>query len=190
MTSEFWTPQAMIALTGVGGVVIGGLITWGVQTQLAKRKFAFDKDLAERQFAHNKELADKKLISDKDLADRNFAQEKAQRRPHLLRQGKVSQSDAPHCNAVGLVGEVGIVVHQPLKSGHDLFASKVGWRAKNFSTSEFTSRREPAGEGACNDLGDGCHSGVGILPISDESPSRRVGRTGPSVRRPKPGEQD
>jgi Calicivirus putative RNA polymerase/capsid protein len=78
MTSEFWTPQVMIALIGFGGVVIGGLITWGVQTQLAKRKFAFDKDLAERQFAHNKELADKKFTSDKDLADRNFAQEKAQ----------------------------------------------------------------------------------------------------------------
>jgi hypothetical protein len=71
MGLDLSTPQSIAALTGFGGVIIGALITWGVQVRLlgqrikadealAERKFEFDKDLAERKFKYDREFHDHK----------------------------------------------------------------------------------------------------------------------------------
>jgi hypothetical protein len=71
------TGQMITAFVGLGGVVVGSLISWGVQARLlgrrigadkglAKDKFDFDKELAERKFAYDKELTDQKLRQDKE----------------------------------------------------------------------------------------------------------------------------
>src|SRR5271166_785048 len=71
MSDTSWTPQIVAALAGLGGVVIGSLISWGVQTRLlgwrieadetlAQRKFDFDKEIAERRFKYDRELHDHK----------------------------------------------------------------------------------------------------------------------------------
>jgi hypothetical protein len=57
MANEYWTPQMISALTGLGGVLVGALITWlglgkriDADERLADRKFDFDKELAQRKF--------------------------------------------------------------------------------------------------------------------------------------------
>ncbi len=57
MTDQLWTPQMVAGLTGLGGVIVGALITWlglgkriDADERLATRKFEFDKELAQRKF--------------------------------------------------------------------------------------------------------------------------------------------
>jgi hypothetical protein len=72
------TGQIITALTGVGGVLVGSLISWGVQTSLLGRRIAADKVLATDKFEFDKELAEKRFRYDRELAERKFAQEREQ----------------------------------------------------------------------------------------------------------------
>jgi hypothetical protein len=83
-----------------------------------------------------------------------------------------------HGDAIGLVGKVGIVPHEPLKGAHDLFAPKVGWRTNNFFTSESAGSHESAGEGACDDLGDRRQARVIVLPTRERILRRGIFRAG------------
>ncbi len=67
MTDEFWTPQMVSGLTGLGGVAVGALITWlglgkriEADETLATKKFEFDKEIAERKFKYDRDLHDHK----------------------------------------------------------------------------------------------------------------------------------
>jgi len=62
-------------VAGFGGVIVGSLITWGVQARLlgrrikadeaiAERKFDFDKDLAERRFKYDRALHDRRRLTE------------------------------------------------------------------------------------------------------------------------------
>jgi hypothetical protein len=66
------------ALIGVGGVVVGALITWGAQAWALRRRIAADESLAKDKFAFDKELAEKRFTYDRELAERKFAQEREQ----------------------------------------------------------------------------------------------------------------
>jgi hypothetical protein len=70
--------QIVTALVGVGAVIVGSLISWGVQERLLKRRIEFDKSLAERRLAVDTELAERKFSFDIRLAERKFSQEKMQ----------------------------------------------------------------------------------------------------------------
>jgi hypothetical protein len=70
--------QIVTALVGVGGVMVGSLISWGVQERLLKRRIEFDKSLAERRLAVDTELAERKFSFDTQLTERRFSQEKMQ----------------------------------------------------------------------------------------------------------------
>jgi hypothetical protein len=61
--------SGLAALTGFGGVVVGSLISWGVQARLLGRRIAADEGLAKDKFAFDKELAEKKFTYDRELAD-------------------------------------------------------------------------------------------------------------------------
>jgi hypothetical protein len=71
-------------LTGFGGVVVGSLITWGVQASLLGRRIKADETLAERKFEYDKKLAERKFEFDKMLsthkleADATLAEKKVQ----------------------------------------------------------------------------------------------------------------
>ncbi|MGA8169400.1 MAG: hypothetical protein WB816_00965 [Methylocystis sp.] len=67
MSDEVWTPQTVSALTGLGGVAVGALITWlglgkriAADQLLAQQKFDFDNVLAERKFNYDRDLHDHK----------------------------------------------------------------------------------------------------------------------------------
>jgi hypothetical protein len=72
------TGQIITALTGVGGVLVGSLISWGVQASLLGRRIAADKILATDKFEFDKKLAEKRFRYDRELAERKFAQEREQ----------------------------------------------------------------------------------------------------------------
>ncbi len=72
MPDTFWTPQVVAAFAGFGGVVMGSLISWGVQTQLLGRRIEADETLAQRKFESDKELAERKFTFDKEIAERKF----------------------------------------------------------------------------------------------------------------------
>jgi hypothetical protein len=75
---DILTTPIITALIGVGGVVVGALITWGVQIRLLGQRIAADKGLAESKFEFEKELAEKRFSYDRELAERKFAQESEQ----------------------------------------------------------------------------------------------------------------
>ncbi len=88
MANSFLTPQVVAAFAGLGGVLLGSLISWGVQghllgrriqadESLAERKFKFDKELAERKFEFDKELAARKVDADIAIAEKKFALDRA-----------------------------------------------------------------------------------------------------------------
>jgi hypothetical protein len=58
----------------------------------------------------------------------------------LNRTRKRAAQGRGHGDAIGLVCEVGIIVHEPLEDAHDLFAPKVGRRANDLLTSESARR--------------------------------------------------
>jgi hypothetical protein len=72
------TGQIITALTGVCGVLVGSLISWGVQSSLLGRRMAADKVLATDKFEFDKKLAEKRFSFDRELAERKFAQEREQ----------------------------------------------------------------------------------------------------------------
>ena len=84
MSDTFWTPQVVAAFAGLGGVLLGSLISWGVQAQLLGRRIQADDNLAERKFEFDKELAGRKFEFDKQLsahkldADTALAEKKVQ----------------------------------------------------------------------------------------------------------------
>ena len=63
------TGQLIAALAGFGGVVIGSLISWGVQAQLLGRRIAADQAIATSRFDFDKQLASRKAQADIDLAE-------------------------------------------------------------------------------------------------------------------------
>ncbi len=63
MGDALGTGQIITALTGVGGVLVGSLISWGVQTSLLGRRIAADKVLATDKFEFDKKLAEKRFSS-------------------------------------------------------------------------------------------------------------------------------
>lgn len=72
MADDFWTPQMVSGLTGLGGVLVGTLITWlgldkriAADERLAQRRFDFDKDIAQRKFLFDKELSQLKFDLDR-----------------------------------------------------------------------------------------------------------------------------
>ena len=44
-----WTPQVVAAVAGFVGVVVGSLITWGMQARLLGRRIQADEDLAKER---------------------------------------------------------------------------------------------------------------------------------------------
>jgi len=73
------TGQIITALAGFVGVVVGSLISWGVQASLLGRRIEADKGLAKGKFEF-----------DKELAERKFSQEKAQ----LIHRRRFELADA------------------------------------------------------------------------------------------------
>ena len=83
MPDTFWTPQVVAAVAGLGGVVVGSLISWGVHLAflasalaptiaLAERRFSFKKELAERRFKYDRALHDHRRrteLAEEVLAD-------------------------------------------------------------------------------------------------------------------------
>jgi hypothetical protein len=69
MSNTSWTPQVVAALAGLGGVVMGSLISWGVQAQLLGRRIEADEALAQRKFDFDKEIAERKFKYDRTLHD-------------------------------------------------------------------------------------------------------------------------
>lgn len=62
-------PQRVPALAGFGGVIVGSLITWGVQARLLRRRIRADETLARRKFDFDKEIAERKFLYDRELHD-------------------------------------------------------------------------------------------------------------------------
>ena len=69
MPPTFWTPQVVAAVAGLGGVVMGSLISWGVQSRLLGQRIGADEALAERKFTFDKEIAERKFQYDRELHD-------------------------------------------------------------------------------------------------------------------------
>ena len=61
MNETIWTPQFTTAAWGFGGVVIGSLISWAVQSFLLGRRIVADERLTERKFKFDMELAERKF---------------------------------------------------------------------------------------------------------------------------------
>jgi hypothetical protein len=68
MADSILTPQVVAAVAGFGGVVVGSLISWGVQGRLLGRRIKADETLAERRFEYDKKLAERKFEFDKLLS--------------------------------------------------------------------------------------------------------------------------
>jgi hypothetical protein len=80
MPDTFWTPQVVAAFARLGGVAMGSLISWGVQTQLLGRRIEADETLAQRRFDFDREIAERKFKYDRELHDHK-------RRMELAEQG-------------------------------------------------------------------------------------------------------
>jgi hypothetical protein len=63
------TSQMIAALAGIGGVVVGSLISWGVQAWLLGRRIEADQAIATSRFEFDQQLASRKAQSDIDLAE-------------------------------------------------------------------------------------------------------------------------
>jgi hypothetical protein len=66
MTDPSWAP----ALIGLGGVVAGSLISWGIQVRLLGRRIEADEALAERKLASDQTQVERKVSVDIELAKR------------------------------------------------------------------------------------------------------------------------
>jgi hypothetical protein len=55
------------ALAGLGGVVVGSLISWSVQARLLGQRIAADKELAEQKRSDELRLAERKFDYERDL---------------------------------------------------------------------------------------------------------------------------
>ena len=55
------------ARAGLGGVVVGSLISWSVQARLLGQRIAADKELAERKRSDELQLAERKFDYERDL---------------------------------------------------------------------------------------------------------------------------
>ena len=60
-----WLP----AVTGLGGVIVGSLISWVVQARLLGRRIQADETLTLRKFEFDKELAERKFDFDQEFHD-------------------------------------------------------------------------------------------------------------------------
>ncbi len=69
MTDPTSTSQLVPALAGVGGVLVGSLISWGVQARLLGRRIKADETLAQRKFDFDKEIAERRFKYDRELHD-------------------------------------------------------------------------------------------------------------------------
>jgi hypothetical protein len=87
MQDTFWTPQVVAAFAGLGGVAMGSLVSWGVQTQLLGRRIEADKTLAQRKFDFDREIAERKFKYDRELHDHK-------RRMELAEQGLIAFYEA------------------------------------------------------------------------------------------------
>jgi hypothetical protein len=65
-------PQLSAALAGLGGVIVGGTITWWMQASLLSRRIEADEGLAKRKIESDEALAKHRFEFDKDLAERKF----------------------------------------------------------------------------------------------------------------------
>jgi hypothetical protein len=95
MGDTLGTGQIITALAGFGGVIVGSLISWGVQVSLLGRRIAADRDIAKDKFDFDKQLAERKFSDDRDLAERKFAQERVQlvyKRQFELAEGLLSDA--------------------------------------------------------------------------------------------------
>lgn len=61
--------QLVSAVSGLVGVLVGGIISGGVQAWLLSRRIVADETLAERKFNFDKDLAERKFKYDRDLHD-------------------------------------------------------------------------------------------------------------------------
>ena len=80
-------PQWIPAVTGFGGVIVGALITWGVQIQLLGRRIEADETLARRKFDFDKEITERKFKYDRELHDHK-------RKTELAEQGLTAFDEA------------------------------------------------------------------------------------------------
>jgi hypothetical protein len=76
MADSSLTPQVVAAFAGLGGVLLGSLISWGVQAHLLGRRIQADENLAERKFKFDKELAERKFAYDKALTEQKLQQDR------------------------------------------------------------------------------------------------------------------
>ncbi len=69
MSDASSTSQLVPALTGVAGVLVGALISWGVQVRLLGRRIEADERLAQRKFDFDKAIAERRFQYDRELHD-------------------------------------------------------------------------------------------------------------------------
>lgn len=69
MTDPSTTSQLVPALAGVVGVLVGSLISWGVQGRLLGRRIEADETLAQRKFDFDKAIAERRFQYDRELHD-------------------------------------------------------------------------------------------------------------------------
>jgi hypothetical protein len=104
MSDTSWTPQIVAALAGLGGVVMGSLITWGVQTHLLGRRIEADETLAQRKFDFDKEIAERRFKYDRELHDHK-------RKTELAEQGLTAFAEASRVftwvRSRGILGDEG-----------------------------------------------------------------------------------